>query len=393
MSIFVHMTAYRGFDVVPTVRDCIEKSKDRDGLHFGIVLQQDDAIPPELVHPRILAERVPVSESPGHGWARNKAQAMYAGQDFCLQIESGCRFAEGWDEQLIQALNIIGSERSIVTNPANKFNTENGELEHKDTAYKTQLFQFISETPSSWPVALKGAVAMQRARMTSDHYIFSQGRHCTECVHDPNLYYSEIDSAFTLRSFTFGYDIFHHFRPMVFRNYSPRPMNWQDDSDWWLKDRASKKRFSQLAAGELSEFGIGSARSTRDFELYSGIDFVGRRLQRDALGGSEPPCKFENEDKWQDGYMKDRLISVSWDPAKVEPCDDYDYWLFAIEDSSGNVIIRQDLRWERDKDALEKRVSSRKIQIRSQAKVLPSKLAIQPFSKSRGALAKVTFDI
>lgn len=393
MSIFVHMTSYRGFDLVPTVRDCIEKSKDRDGLHFGIVLQQSEDTPSELNHPRISIERITPQDSPGHGWARGRSQAMYSGQDFSFQIESGCRFAEGWDDQLIQALRVIGSERSIVTNPANKFNAENGELEYKETAYKSQFFQFVSETPSSWPVALKGAVSMQRARMVSDHYIFSQGRHCVECPHDPNLYYSEIEPAVTLRSFTLGYEMFHHFKPMVFRNYSNRPMNWQDDSEWWAKDLSSKKRFSDLVSGQASDFGLGSAKTARDFEIYSGVDFVGRRIHKDALAGNEPPCKFEDDARWQQGYMRDQVVVVEWDPSKVEQSDDYDYWVLAIEDAAGNAISRQDLRWERDKDALEKKVSSKKIQFRSPSGSSPSKLAIQPFSKSRGALAKVTFDI
>jgi hypothetical protein len=387
------MTAYRGFDVVPTVKDCIDKSKDRDALHFGLCLQQDEEIPSELNHERITVERVPLGERKGHGFARSRAQRMYAGQDFSFQIDSGCRFAEGWDEQLIQALEIVGSERALITNPANRFNPENGELEHKDVAYKAQVFQFLSNTPAIWPMALKGVVAIQRTRMTCDHNIFSQGRHCTECPHDPDLYYSEIDSAMSLRSFTLGYDLFQHFKPMVFRNYSNRAMNWADDFEWWLKDRSSKARFDDLLAGRLADFGLGSSRTLRDFELFSGIDFPGRRIQRDALTGSEPPCKFEDEAKWEAGYMKDYNIAVSWDPAKVESCEDYDYWLFAVEDSAGNTISRQDLRWERDKDALEKRVSSKKVQFRAQAQAVPSKVAIQPFSKSRGGLAKATFNI
>ena len=393
MSIFVQMTAYRGFDVLPTVKDCIEKAKDRDGLYFGIVLQQDEDVPPELNHERVTLERVPFRESRGHGWARSVAQSMYGGQDFTLQIESGCRFAEGWDEQLIQALAITGADRPMISNPANRLNAASGEMEHKEVSYKLLAYQFLSDTPSVWPVALKGVAAIQRARLVSDHFLFTQGRHCVECKYDPSLYFTEIDSAVSLRGFTHGYDLYHHFKPMVFRNYAPRPMNWSDDPDWWIKDRASKSRFSALVNGDAGAFGLGSARSLRDFELYSGIDFKGRRLQRDATNGTEPPCKFEDDAKWEAGYFKDYAIAVSWDPSKVEQCDDYDYWLFAVEDASGNVINRQDLRWERDKNALEKQSSAKKIVFRAPSAAVPSKLAIQPYSKSKGALAKVTFDI
>lgn len=393
MSIFVQLTSYRNFDVVTTVRDCITKAKDQDGLHFGIVLQQDEDVPAELNHERIKVERVQIKDSLGHGWARSRAQAMYGGQDFTLQVDAGCRFAEGWDEELIRALGIAGGERAIVTNPANMFNPTNGNLEFKDTAYKLQAFQFYFDAPSFWPVAMKGAVAMQRARSVSDHFLFTQGRHCTECPYDPGLYYSEIEAAITLRSYTLGYDIYHHFKPLVFRNYAPRPMNWSDDTEWWLKDKASKARFAALVRGEATEFGLGTARSARDFELYSGIDFVGKALQRDVVSGGEPPSKYENEDAWRAGYMRDHSMSVSWDPDKIEAADDYDYWLFTVEDAAGVVINRQDLRWERDKDALERRVRAKKIFFKAPANMRPAKIGIQPFSKGRGALAKATFDV
>jgi hypothetical protein len=392
MSIFVQMVSYKNFDVVQTVRDCIDKAKDKDGLHFGLCLQQDDEVSPDLNHPRIKLERVPPKQSLGHGWARAKAQALYEGQDFTLQIDSGCRFAEGWDEQLINALKTVGSERAIITNPGNKFNPANGEREYPDVAYKAQCYQFLFETPSFWPVALKNVNAIQRARNVSDHFFFSQGRHCTEVAYDPSLYYSEVEAALTLRSFTSGYDLFHHFKPMVFRNYAPRPMNWNDDSEWWAKDRESKSRFSSVISGS-TEFGVGSVRSIKDFELYSGIDFIGRRLQKDAGAGVEPPCKFEDEAKWEASYMRDFSIVASWDPSRVESSDDYDYWAFTVEDDSNAVVNRQDFRWERDKEILEKRTSHKRVFFKAASDKKPTKIGIQPFSKSKGALSKVTFEI
>jgi hypothetical protein len=393
MSIFVQMTAYRGLDVIPTVRNCIERAKDKEGLHFGICLQQDEDTPPELAHDRIKVERVAVKDSLGHGWARSRAQALYAGQDYTLQIESGCRFADGWDEGLVDALKMTGSEKPIITNPANKLKPENGELEHPTVSYKAQCYQFLLDTPAFWPVPLKNIVALQRARNISDHFFFAPGGHCTEVLYDPTLYYSEVESALSLRSFTHGYDLFHHFKPFVFRNYAPRPMHWNDDAEWWAKDRSSKERFSSLVSGSLQEFGLGESRSLRDWELYSGIDYKGRRLQKDTVQGVEPPCKFENEAKWESEYMKDHAIVASWDTSRIDDSTDYDYWFFAVEDSAGAVITRQDLRWERDKAILEKRANSKKIFFKSIGDKKPARIAIQPFSKSKGGLTKVNFEL
>lgn len=393
MSIFVQMTCYRGFDLLPTVHDCIKKAKDRDSLHFGICLQQDEETPPELGHERIRVERVPLAGREGHGWARSRAQSLYGGQDYTLQIDSGCRFVEGWDEILKEALLLTGSRRPIVTNPANRFNRETGEFEAPNVAYRSQAFQFVSDAPSFWPVPMKNLVASQRARQVCDHFFFTEGRHCVECPYDPGLYYSEFESALTLRSFTLGYDLFHHFRPVVFRDYGVRPMPWGEDAGWWEKDRASKRSFQGLLSGSAGAFGLGGERSLRDFELYSGIDFAGRRLQKDTVSGLEPPCAFHGEERWEAGYMRDYLILAVWDPSRIEDCDDLDYWFFAVEDASGAVINRQDLRWERDRRLLEKREYAKKIFFRSLGSRRPARIAIQPFSKSRGGLARATFAI
>lgn len=393
MSIFIQVVGYKGLDVVATVRDCIEKSKDRDGLFFGICLQQDEDIPASLSHQRIKVERVPIAESKGHGWARSRAQSLYERQDYTLQIEVGCRMANNWDETLIQALKSTGSPKPIITNPANKFNAEGNLLEHQEVSYKAQLFQFLFETPSFWPVPMKNIIAMQKARNISDHFFFAEGRHCLECRYDPKMYYSEIESAVSLRSFTMGYDLYHHFKPFVFRNYANRPMNWNDDQEWWAKDRESKARFVDLFSGRLEEFGLGGERTARDWELYTGIDYKGRRLQKEAFSGAEPPCKFHDEARWESDFMKDYAILASWDPRRIDDSEDYDYWLFAIEDGTGAMIHRQDLRWERDKPMLEKKVSSKKVFFKTVASRKPARVLIQPFSKSKGALTQVRFDL
>lgn len=393
MSIFVQLVSYKNFDLVATVRDCIQKAKEKDSLHFGICAQQDEEIPSSLVHERIKVESVPVKDSLGHGWARKKAQSMYDGQQYTLQIEAGCRMAQDWDEGLIQALKATGSPKPIITNPAGRFDLEKDQPESSDVSYKNQAFQFLANTPSFWPVPLKNIVVMQKAMNISDHFFFAEGRHCLECPYDPNLYHAEIESAITLRSFTLGYDIFHHFKPFVFRNYANRPMNWNDDADWWVKDRASKARFADLFEGRLAEFGLGSERSARDWEIYSGIDYRGRRLHKDTVAGTEPPRVFQDDAKWEADYMTDYAVVASWNTSSIEDSEDYDYWLFAVEDADGGVITRQDFRWERDRPILEKKVGWKKIFFKTIANRKPAKILIQPFSKTKGALAQSRFDL
>jgi hypothetical protein len=239
---------------------------------------------------------------------------------------------------------------------------------------------------------MKGIKNPVRARSLSENFVFSRGAHCLECPYDPEMYFSELEASLTLRSFTLGYDIFNHHVPMVWRNYS-RKMNWEDDPVWWAKDHLSKSRFSSLLSGQAGLYGLGSVRTLRDYELFSGVDFKGRRLQKDCLAGVEPPIRYENDAQWESSYTKDYSITVSWNPDDIEKCDDYDYWYFAVEDDSGNTISRQDLRTDRDAELLGFKKSFKKIFFRSLDNRIPVQLCIWPLSKSKGWLKKSKFEI
>lgn len=388
------MVSYKNSDVIPTVRDCIEKSVDRDNLHFGLCLQQDEEVPSELDHPRIKVHRVSCKDSLGHGWARLQAQSLYDGQDYVMQVDSGSRFAAKWDEDLIKALGETGSAKPLITNCPNKYNPANNEMEHPGVAYKNQVHQFISEAPMSWASPMKNITSIIRARLISESFFFTKGEHSRECLYDPDIYYSELNSALTVRSFCLGYDIFSHFRPFVWKDYANKPWNWNDDPDWWLKDHASKKRFVSLLDNNVpAAVGLGNVRTIRDFELYSGIDMKGRRIQRSALTGNDPPGKYDNEEQWNNEYLKDNVLTVAWDINEIEKCDDYDYWYFSIEDAAEATIFRQDLRVEQDANLMNFQSNFKKIYFKSVGNKTPKRLCIHPVSKSKGWLKKVKFDL
>lgn len=393
MSIFVQMTSYKNFDVIPTIKDCIEKCSDKDNLHFGICLQQSEPVPPELNHPRIKVLVVPPEGSLGRGWARRQAQNFYAGQDYVLQIDAGSRFAQNWDTELIDALSKTGSPKAMMTNFPNRYNPANGELEQPAVAYKVQVYSFSAQSPITWPSPMKNATAMSKSPYLNENFFFTTGSHCTECPYDPSVYASESEACMAVRSYTAGYDFFCHFKPVVWRDYSPRAAEWQDDPSWWLKDRNSKTRLADLVAGRLKEFGLGNARTVRDFELYSGIDMNNRRIQRSTSMGVDPPCKYENEEQWNNDYMKDYSITVAWDNNEIEKCEDYDYWYFAVEDENDQTLFRQDLRMEQDADLISFKKNFKKIVFRVIGTKTPKKLCVWPVSKSKGWLKKSKFDL
>lgn len=386
MSIFVQMTSFGGFDVEGTVNDCLDRAKNRDAISFGIALQQDSPAP--QLPPNARVDVSPIGEFISHGEARRRTQQMYSGQDHVLQIEAGCRFSDGWDEELVSTLERLGG-KSLITNFAGKIGPN--WTRESTVAYRPQVYQFLSDTPAVWPAPLKNVPAPVRGRYVVDHFFFTRGSHCTECQYDREIYYSEAEAYITLLSFTSGYDIYHHNKPLVWREYGRRPAPWESDRDWWFRQHASRRALSRMVREKR---GLGGVRTLRDYELYSGIDFENRRIQKDtAAGASEPPNRYENEGAWVAGYMKDFNITVNWNPDEVEKCDDYDYWYFSIEDATGSTLVRQDVRREREAPILDLKTNFRRVMFKAPADKVPKFVCIWPVSKSRGWLKKSKFAI
>jgi hypothetical protein len=385
MSIFVNLVSYRNFDTVPTVLDLVNKASDKSGLKFGVVLQQDEDTPAELNLPNISVRKFSVAESRGHGWARSVAQSMYSSEDYLLQVDSGMRFAEGWDKTLLDAMKTSGKNKPIISNYPNKL-TDNGEMEVKDVAYRLAPHMFIHAAPSCWASPLKGIKSLVPSRIISDNFMFTLGIHSRECSYDPLLYWNEVDCAVSAKSFFLGYDFFNHFIPVAWRNYSKRPQHWNDHSNWWLRAKESEGALMDVLANS-------GTKSLEDYQRYSGLDFKNRRIHKDVLANKNPPTEYTDELSWEKAMSKDYSITASWDINEIEKCDDYDYWYFAIEDEAGNNIVRQDIRHERDKPTLEFKINYRRVFMRVMDNKKPKTLCIWPLSKSKGWLKKSKFPL
>lgn len=387
MSIFVQIASYRGFDLVETVRDCVDKAKNKESLFFGIALHQDENVPVELMGPNLRTFRFHASEKISHGAARRRCQQMYAGEDYVLQVDSGMRFADNWDEELVSSLNRLG-DKAIITNYPSKLGA-NGDKE-STVSYKPQVYQFISEAPAVWPAPIKNVPDILKGRYIMDAFFFARGSHSRDCLYNQDIYYTELDAFITLLSYTKGYDIFHHNKPIVWKNYEKRPASWESDPEWWLKQQASRGILSDMAKKKI---GLGDVRTLRDFEIFSGLDFENRRIQKDAASASDPPCKYENDAQWNSSYMRDHSITVSWNTDEIERCDDYDYWYFSIEDESGATLMRQDVRVEREASIMEFKTNYKKVFFKAPADKVPKMVCIWPASKSKGWLKKSKFPI
>lgn len=292
-TIFIQIAAYRDPELLPTIRDCLEKAAHPENLRFCIAWQHDkndswdqldDFIDDDRFHIIDIAHHY----SRGTCWARNLIQQRYKGEKYTLQLDSHHRFMQNWDADLVEMLTTLqrkGYSKPIITNYAPQY--------HPDTGWRHEAvgkMKFDKFTPEGavffmpdYPPADAVPPEPIPARFYSAHFCFTLGSFCVDVPHDPNYYFHGEEISIAARAYTHGYDLFHPNKCILFHEYTRkgRRKQWDDDAEWWKFNHYSLWRNRVLFGMEEGDvdfgvYGFGSERSLSDYERYSGLNFKNR---------------------------------------------------------------------------------------------------------------------
>jgi hypothetical protein len=359
MKIFVQIASYRDPELLPTIRDCINKAKHPENLTFGICWQRDETESMEEFEddPRFTILDYHWSESKGLCWARSEIQKLWKGEEYTLQLDSHHRFLQDWDEELIEMMKMTGSEKPIITSYAGMYKPSTNELLNVEP-YKMVATNFtpggtILFKPHSipyWETLTKPIPA----RFVSGHFFFTIGKHCEEYKYDPNIYFAGDEISLSIRSYTLGYDLFHPHKTVVWHEYTRegRTKHWTDfneenknkgvvEKQWWEMDNESKRRLRHMLQEEdnnidLGIYGLGDARTHKDYEDYAGINFKNRVLHIDTLDGKTPPVN--DRTNWYEIPEKEYDLTLN-----IPHTENFKFIYVGVEDDSGRVLFRRDL--------------------------------------------------
>jgi len=359
MNIFVQIASYRDPELLPTIRDCINKAKHPENLTFGICWQRDET---ESMEEFTNDSRFKIldyhwSESKGLCWARSEIQKLWDGEEYTMQLDSHHRFLQDWDVELIEMMNMVDSEKPIITTYAGMYRPSDNQLLNIEP-YKMVATNFTpGGTIMFRPHAIPNWQTLEKpipARFVSGHFFFTVGKHCEEYKYDPNIYFAGDEISLSIRSYTLGYDLFHPHKTVVWHEYTRegRTKHWTDfnqenknngvvERPWWEMDNESKRRLRHMLQEEdnnidLGIYGLGKVRTHTDYENYAGINFKNRKLHQETLKGTNPPINDQSE--W---YTQEEMVfNLS---LKIPLTEDFKFIYIGVEDETGNVIYRQDL--------------------------------------------------
>lgn len=342
-TIFIHIAAYRDPELVPTIKNALSQAQYQNRLMFGICLQDTQENYKKFPYNnnkqfKILF--VPFNQSKGCCWARSKADSLFKGEDYVMQLDSHHRFIKNWDTILINYLHKCPSKKPILSTYVNGY--EPGGVNDKSITdiipcrmicdkFENELVMFIPTFVSKNQLLDDRP---QPSMFISGHFIFTIGLWKKEVPYDPNIYFTGEEHTLAVRGFTHGWDIFYPPIPIVFHMYTRkgRSKQWDDNKEWVKMDQDSKKRVHNILVhkADYGIYGLGKIRSIEDYQNISGINYKDKIISPHAKKGipnyrakiyRTPNSSFHTHDYkvWHEksGNKFFRFNVISYEPHKI----------------------------------------------------------------------------
>jgi len=352
-TILVHLPAYRDPELVPTIKDALDKAKYPKRIHFGICRQYHpedsfDNLDEFRKDKRFHIMDVLYTKSQGLPWARAQInEKLLTNQDYICQLDSHHRFAQDWDVTLIEMHNNLEKKghKPILAAYLPLYDPFNDPAGRADVPWQQQFVCFYPHgTIFIRPALLTGWENMTEppfSRFLSGHFCFARAEWAKEIKHDPDIYFSGEEINLTVRSYTHGYDMFHPHELVVWhstmREERDGILKWDDDAkrgvDWWTKQESARAKIRQLFRVEdngfdLTGYDLGTVRTLAEYEEHAGVNFKDKSVQKYTLENGYPPTPIDSP--WSKSFY--HLVTVHRNEL---PESDYNSILIAFDDENG----------------------------------------------------------
>lgn len=390
-TIFVSIASYRDSELIPTLKDMIANAKHPAALHISICWQQDEDISLFTSAGINITEQTTVDsyvlyrckwgeatlniisvhyfQSKGACWARSIAEKLYDNEDWFLQIDSHCRFAEHWDSEAITMIEKLYelSERPVLSAYPPGYDPED---ESNRSQYIGRLtFGYFSDerilTIGSVATATQDKIPA-RCGYLAGGFIFAAGQFVIDVPNDPQIFFIGEEIAMAARAFTHGYDFYTPGKILLWHYYQRTDQKkvWSDHTDeakhagdvdltWYERDRISRQRIRSVLGIEeplcdLGRYGHGSQRTLKEFERMLGVHFSTQKVQPEVIGSNKVsyyPATIEcSEEAWLAKLIYPLQKKVQYNKNEIDPYqEDLKWWYFGVYDAKNNLLIKKTL--------------------------------------------------
>lgn len=367
-TIFVNIASYRDPELIPTLRDCLDKAKYPERLRFGICWQHNtedewDTLDEFKDDSRFRIDEVDSKDSKGVCWARNRTQKLWVKENYTLQIDSHHRFIENWDEECIKMYKKsvkAGYEKPLLTSYIPSYDPTNDPAGRVNEPWYLCYDRIATEGPLHTKphsmVRWEEEKTPVPARFLSAHFIFTDGIFNRDVQYDPMLYFHGEEITMAVRAFTWGYDLLAPNKVVCWHHYGrDKDVKHWSEHEFELRDKVSFSRVRKLlGVGEtkckpcvlrqIEPYAFGPNRTLLQYEEYAGINFTDRTVQKHTLDNLYPPNPTYNSVKeYRESFLKHNKFCVDIHKSHFH-LDDYLFCVVSFEGKEeGDVIHRVDM--------------------------------------------------
>ena len=400
-KIFVQIASYRDPELIPTIKDLIDKSNNPENLVIVVAwqhgadenltdfltanfeykasyshkhLEVDNSFKEfkvftlEDIDKKAIVKLIDVDYNYAKGacWARHLIQTFYEEEEYTLQLDSHHRFVEGWDAELITMLNQLkekGHEKPLLTSYIPSFDPDNDPDGRVQVPWWMTFDRFIPEgavffLPAELP-DWRNRNEPIPARFYSAHFAFTGGEFAKEVMHDPNYYFHGEEISIAVRAFTHGYDLFHPHKVIAWHEYTRkgRTKHWDDDASWSLLNEECHRRNRILFGIQESnmpeieketmfgKYGFGKKRSLQDYEKYAGLRFKDQSVQKYTLENNIAPNPILSEKDYNESFLRRFKHCIDIHKTVFENIN-YQFCVVAFHNENEDTLYRKDLTKE-----------------------------------------------
>ena len=367
--ILVHLPAYREPELIPTIKSALENAEFPERIHFGICRQYNsedgfDNVDEYRNDPRFKIKDIVYTEAKGLPYARAVInEELLDDEEFVVQLDSHHRFDKNWDSTLIAWYNDLKNDghNPLICGYLPYYDPFNDPEKRVMEPWLSQAASFYPHgTIFIRPTGISNWQQLEKpfpARFISGHFCFGPNKWAKDVRHDPNIFFSGEELNLSVRSYTYGYDLFHPHRNVIWhatmREERSGMLVWDDqhkrgESSWNTQQDVARSRIRQLLGVEnnghdLTDYGIGNIRTVRDYEKYAGINFKKKSFQQWTIDNKFPPNpQFETEEEWENSFVRSFYYLVTVHRHEL-PETDYDFILIAYDDENGKGIYSKSI--------------------------------------------------
>lgn len=316
-TILIEIPAYCDPDILNTLNAARAMAANPERVRFAVCLQDDDRSRLEALEamPGCRVKYYPKKDAPGTCGARYVCQQLYGGEDFVLHMDAHMRFAQFWDVAMIDQWRLCGNERAVLTDYATSPGADwmarpiDDDKYTRDAAMAcgvVHALYFQGNSPElRMQVQKLCVVAGAEPRPILGAFV------CAHCMFgrplidqvvpiDPKMDFTADESPMAVRLWTHGFDIWHTGARCVYHAYVTGPVKPEGhthEASGALVEGGITRQERQIRRLEkllgvydrqdvdLSGYDLGTVRSLKAYQEFSGIDFRNMTIRKFAFDG------------------------------------------------------------------------------------------------------------